>query len=700
MTKEEALKVYSEKTIHSFGKKLEDIFKIVKKYHPSFNASVIEKITRAFWFAAVAHADQKRFSGEPYFIHCIGATENLLTIYPDTSTICACLMHDVIEDTNIDPKIIENEFSADVRFLCEGVAKVSKVYLKGKDRESESLKKLFLAMAQDTRVIFIKLSDRIHNLSTLSHVRAEKQERIARESLLIYAPIAAKLGLYEFRCRIEDLAFACLEPDAFRIVSEGVEKDSKYRKKMIDMGIKNISKVFEDEKVQCIDIVGRTKNLYGIWEKMKRKNISRVSDVYDLYGIKILVGREADCYRVLGILHAHWKPIPKRFKDYISIPKVNGYQSLHTTLLGLNLSSYPTEVQIKTVEMNMDAEIGPAAHWAYKEVKGSAFTKDYLEKIKTFPEDILGTKSQVKKSDFFLQKVSFELNKKYIHVFTPQGDIKTLPEKSTPIDLAFLVHTSIGSCCVGAKINGIIKPLDYLLKNGDVVEILVKKGRLPNPLWLNFVQTYGAKQKIRSILRKEKNLTWRSDDPKNPNKIIPEKDKKEKKVPTSPSTVKSTSQKNENYSILIGGQKGVFYELSTQCCKPTPSSSIVAYSKKGSAGYMIHDINCREVAHLDQTRLMEACFVLQKKIEVRGRDRKFFFEEMSRVFSRHDLFIWDIKFKRLKNNFFVWSVVVNVNSPKEMPLLIKNLQEINGVISACEVELIRKTKPRKTAKRR
>lgn len=652
-----------------FEQDLEDILYAVAHYYPSLNEARKKKVARAFWFSEKAHRGQTRFSGEPYFIHLVAATKVLLQIQPDLETICACLLHDVIEDTPIGPEEIERKFGKHIRFLCEGVEKITKVRLQGKERELESLRKLFVAMAKDVRVIFIKLSDRIHNLQTLDHVPAEKRTRIARESLQIYVPVADRLGIHEFKTQMEDLCFKHLNPDEHDQLATQIKQSKKERRKFIAMAEKEIRKLLTKSQVPFETVGGRDKNLYSVSQKLKKKNFNHVSDIHDLLGLRVIVEEDADCYRVLGLIHSHWKPMPGRFKDYIAVPKANGYQSLHTTVLGLAQSKIPTEIQIRSKSMHLDAEYGPAAHWAYKQRTGIHLDQDYLEKTSWIPED-LNEITQIKSSEHFFRSISESLSENRIHVLTPKGDVKNLPAHSTPIDFAYAIHTDIGHRCFGAKVNGVIRPLNHELSPGDVVEIMTKPGRTPNSEWLKSVKSASARHKIQHWLNQH---STKEEDPKLNRPKTPR--------PIVRSTPLGRPEESHNFSadhtIVIGNESGLSYRF-PKCCKPQPGGEMVAYNSRGR-DFVIHQKGCKILAKLDDERKLEAYCVMQKKFTITAKDRLGLMRDYSAVLSERDIFIWDVKFKKPKHEELTGSFTVHIPDEKTFREAMQALQSVENV---------------------
>ncbi len=658
-------------TDYNFANDLKEILTKIREYYASITKKQEELITKAFWYSEEAHREQKRMSGEPYFIHPIAATKILLSINPDIETIVACLLHDVIEDTPVTAEDIEKEFGTEIRFLCEGVEKVAKIRVQKNPglKKFENFQKLFIAMGKDIRVIFIKLADRIHNLRTLQHVRQEKQERIAHESLEIYAPVASRLGLFEFKTAIETECFKVLHPQDYQRLSQEIIETKKVREKFIKQARKEILKIAQKEDFleEIIELSGREKTIYSVYKKMKRKKIEHVDGIFDLLGLRMIVKTNADCYRALGLFHRHWRPIPGRFKDYISVPKANGYQSLHTTVLGLGQSKLPIEIQIRTKKMHLDAEKGPAAHWAYKELGHSKFNEEYIKKTAWIPDKI--SLSEPASAEDFFAEVSQSILEKKVHVFTPNGDIKFLPKNATPVDFAYSIHSDIGETCVGAIVNGIIKPLDHPLKNGDVVKIITKKGKLPNPLWLKFVKSASARDKIQNKLKKEGiPIPQRTEKPAKKQKI-------KSKVKITPK-IKKISSKPE---LVIGSTTGLPYKFAT-CCNPGIGKNLVAYKSRGTK-FTIHEADCPELADLDPEKFFEAVYQKLAKIRVRTFTRRVgILRDCTIEIADLGINIKNVKYESKvldKNASLVFDLMIN--SDRELSTLIHNLQKIRGI---------------------
>jgi len=473
-------------------------------------------IRRAFEFSQKAHQGQKRKSGENYIQHSLATAVNLARIGMRSKTIAAGLLHDVPEDTQVTIKEIEKEFGKEIAFIVEGITKLGKIKLRENKEEMylENLRKMFLAMAQDIRVVIIKLADRLHNMETLGALPEEKQQRIARETMEVFAPIANRLGIGEIKTRLEDLAFEFLEKEHYQEVKKIIASDyPKRQKSMLDV-IDNLKEKLKNENISPLNIYGRTKSLYRLYQKLKGHDMD-ISKVYDLIGIRIVVPKIADCYETLGIVHKYYRPLVGRIKDYISLPKPNGYQSIHTTVFGPNGKFL--EVQIRTQKMDNEAEFGIAAHWLYSEGKKKGWrdlinfrkkNNTYVEKI---DEDILWVK-QLREwqeelgqdRDEFMEGLKIEFFKNHILAFTPKGDIIDLPEDATPIDFAYKVHSEIGNRAVGARADRKMVPLDYKIHNGEVIEIITsKEHKNPSREWLRFVRTSNARSRIKNTLIKE-----------------------------------------------------------------------------------------------------------------------------------------------------------------------------------------------------
>lgn len=450
----------------------------------------------AYEFAEKAHRNQKRKTGEPYIQHSLHTAYNLTQMKADLETVIAGLLHDVPEDTEVTLDDIKKNFGENIAFLVEGITKLSKIKYRGVDRYVESLRKMFLAMASDLRVILIKFADRLHNLRSLDALPEKKRERIALETMEIYAPIASLLGMFRLKWQMEDMCFKYLHPEDFKKLEYKYEVEKKLERTQYINKVKNILGQKLSEAGIQYEIMGRFKHLYSIWLKMQRKD-RKFDEIYDVFALRVIVPTIADCYRTLGIIHAIWKPNTFRIKDYIAVPKPNGYRSLHTTVFGPD--NKPTEFQIRTPEMNEEAQYGIAAHWYYKQ-KGSV--KLDPKNQPNWIKEIVNIQKEAENSHEFVKQVKLDLFHDRIFVFSPKGDVFDLPDGSTVIDFAYAVHTDVGNHAMRALINDKIAPLEAHLYNGDVVEIILdKKRKAPNADWLKFVKTSRAKDKIRAALK-------------------------------------------------------------------------------------------------------------------------------------------------------------------------------------------------------
>ncbi|MFA6162140.1 MAG: bifunctional (p)ppGpp synthetase/guanosine-3',5'-bis(diphosphate) 3'-pyrophosphohydrolase [Methylobacter sp.] len=458
--------------------------------------SQIDQCVQAYEFSAAAHAGQFRKTGEAYICHPVSVAISLAEMRMDASGIMAAMLHDVIEDTSISKKDLVNRFGAEVAELVDGVTKLTKIDSKSHaETQAENVRKMFLAMAKDLRVIIVKLADRLHNMQTLGVMSAEKKRRIARETLDIYAPIANRLGMNNIRHKLEALSFVAMYPRRHAILDNAVKKARGNRRKIVDIIESSIKNRLEQAGLHC-EVAGREKNLYSIYQKMVNKQIS-LADVFDVYAFRIFCDNVDDCYRILGVMHNLYKPIPGRFKDYIALPKANGYQSLHSILIGPY--GVPIEVQIRTHEMHRMAESGIAAHWLYKSEDDK--TEKFQDRANEWLRDLLEIQKSAGDSLEFIDNLKVDLFPQEVFVFTPKGGIIKLPRGATIIDFAYAVHTDLGNACVSARIDRQLIPLQTKLENGVTVDIITASWARPNPLWLNYVITAKARSSIRNYLK-------------------------------------------------------------------------------------------------------------------------------------------------------------------------------------------------------
>jgi GTP diphosphokinase / guanosine-3',5'-bis(diphosphate) 3'-diphosphatase len=458
----------------------------------------LKNVGEAYQLAAQAHKGQLRATGEPYVSHPVAAAQLLAEIGIDPVAIQATLLHDIPEDTGYSVADIEERFGPEVARLVDGVTKLSKFSTHShEEQQAENIRKMFLAMAEDVRVVLIKLADRLHNMRTLYALPSEKQQRIARQTSEIYAPLAERLGIWQMKWELEDLSFKYLEPEAYHAIASQLETRRKTREGYVDRAIQVLRESLDKAGIEA-ELSGRPKHIYSIWKKMQRKGAS-FNEIYDVYAVRVLVEELRDCYAALGVVHSIWRPIPGQFDDYIAMPKGNFYQSLHTAVVAVE--GKPLEVQIRTKGMHRVSEVGIAAHWRYKE--GSKSDRDYDAKL-AWVRQLMDWQHEISDATEFVEGLKLEVFQDQVFVFTPKGEVKDLPAGATPLDFAYRIHTDVGHRCIGAKVNNRLVPLDYKLQNGDIVEIVTTKAAHgPSRDWLNIVRTGHAKEKIRQWFKRQ-----------------------------------------------------------------------------------------------------------------------------------------------------------------------------------------------------
>ena len=654
------------KTMHDFTSPevlYKELINSVLKYHPSTDISMIEK---AYKVASEAHEGQKRKSGEPYIIHPLCVAIILADLELDKETIVAGLLHDAVEDTWMTYEEVEKEFGSEVALLVDGVTKLGQLsYSADKvEVQAENLRKMFLAMAKDIRVILIKLADRLHNMRTLQYMRPEKQQEKARETMDIYAPIAMRLGISKIKVELDDLSLKYLKPDVYYDLVHKVALRKSEREQFVGAIVKEVKKHMDDANIKA-QVDGRVKHFFSIYKKMVNQD-KTIDQIYDLFAVRILVDTVKDCYAALGVIHEMYKPIPGRFKDYIAMPKPNMYQSLHTTMIGPN--GQPFEIQIRTYEMHRTAEYGIAAHWKYKESSdGKApVGKSEEEKLNWLRQILEWQRDMSDNKEFMsLLKNDLDLFADSVYCFTPQGDVKTLPSGSTPVDFAYSVHSAVGNKMVGARVNGKLVPIEYEIKNGDRIEIITSQNSQgPSRDWLKLVKSTQAKNKINqwfkkelkednilkgkemlaqyarakgfkianytktqyleAVLRKYGFRDWDSvlaaighgglKEGQVFNKLVEAYDKENKKNLTDEQVLEAASETQEKLhiaksksGIVVKGIHDVAVRFS-KCCNPIPGDEIVGFVTRGR-GITIHRTDCVNVLNMsetDRTRLIEA----------------------------------------------------------------------------------------------
>ena len=597
----------------------------------------IQMIEKAFEFAKKLHQGQYRVSEEPYIIHPVEVVKILLDLKADTHTLMAGFLHDILEDTDTQPEEIEELFGPDVLNLVQGVTKLGKLQFKSKEeRQAENFRRLFIAMASDFRIIFLKLADRLHNMRTLNFMAAAKQQRIAQETLDIFAPLANRLGVGKIKAELEDLSLKYLHPDKYYEIAQLVSQKKAERDSTVQLLIKKIKQDVKKFGIKA-EITGRAKHYYSIYNKMKRLNV-QFHDLYDITAVRVIVDTEKECYEVLGLIHSQFKPIPGRFKDYIAMPKGNMYQSLHTSVIGPKQK--PLEVQIRTWKMHEVAEYGVAAHWRYKE-KGSQKANSDTDKQFSWMRKLVEYNKDTTDAEDYVNSVKIDLFSDQVFAFTPNGDVIDLPINATPVDFSYRIHSDVGHRTVGALINGRIAQLDTKLKNGDIVEILTSKVQAPKLGWLNFVVTKQASSKIRQWFKKNKRedhielgkstlehdltkqvfddfmksgelekvakqMNYQSADDlfaalgygeTTANKII-----NKLKKPSKPKEPVISKEHRASKKDVVG-LEGLLYSFA-RCCSPIPGEPIVGVVTR-SKGVTIHRLDCKTLDDIDPERLID-----------------------------------------------------------------------------------------------
>ena len=554
---------------------------LISKISSDLSAEEISLVKKAYLFAKEAHKGQMRESEEPYIVHPLNVALILTNIHVDWETYAAALLHDVLEDTDTAPETLKEQFGENVLFLVQGVTKLKHIRnVSVEEAKLENLRRMLLAMASDVRVVLIKLADRLHNMRTLSVFPPDKQQRIARETMDIYVPLAHRLGMYTIKWELEDLSFRYLDADSYYELARKVAKKRREREAYIKEVIKELQNLMEENHIKA-EVSGRPKNLYSIYRKMKRDN-KTFEEIYDLTAVRIIVLDIPTCYQVLGIVNNYYTPVPGRIKDYIAMPKPNLYQSLHTTVITKN--GEPMEIQIRTRAMHKQDEIGIAAHWKYKE--GIKIDERYEKKL-VWLRQLLDWQKEVRSTKEFVERVKTDLFNEEVLVFTPKGEVIALPVGATPVDFAYRIHTEVGNRCIGARVNGRIVPLDTQLKTGDRVEIITSKTeRAPNADWLKFVKTASARSKIKSYLRRQERAREevkkeKTEEPvESKTKVIPHK----KQVQPKEETV---------FFPVVPEVRGVKISIA-RCCNPAYPDKIVGYVTRGR-GIKIHRTDCPNV---------------------------------------------------------------------------------------------------------
>ena len=628
------------------------INEIIEKVSPYLTASDQALIQKAYVFSAAAHAGQIRLSGEPYLSHPLEVANILAEMRLDAASIAAGLLHDTVEDSSTTLEELDSNFGPEVARIVNGVTKISKMKFDSRqEAQAENIRKMILAMADDIRVILVKLADRLHNMRTLEFQKEIKQRLIAGETLDIYAPLANRLGLYRLKVELEDLSLKYSRPDIYHQIKDGIKRHQTTGQQYIDKVCKLIEEVLEDNGIQG-RVSGRVKHIYSIYHKMAQQGLT-LDQVYDLIAFRVIVRSIKDCYAVLGLVHAMWKPVHGRFKDYISMPKANMYQSLHTTVIGPD--GERIEIQIRTEEMHQLAEYGVAAHWKYKE--GGEKIKEKDAERFSWLRRILDWQQELKDPREFMASLRFDLFQDEVYVFTPGGEVKELPEGATPVDFAYMIHSEVGDRCAGAKVNGRLVPLNTRLKNGDVVEIITDPHRHPSRDWLKFVKTAKARTRIKHWIRNEERETsialgrevlekegrklglnipkllregrleevahefsYKSEDdllsavgyaritPRQVlNRLLPKDEPEpEQEGLESIKDEKERQKRPRKDGVRVKGIGDVLLRFA-RCCNPVPGDPIIGYISRGR-GVTIHTTDCPNVERMEPERILEVAW--------------------------------------------------------------------------------------------
>jgi GTP pyrophosphokinase len=704
---------------------IQELISRVQLYDPSVDG---KSLMRVYELADAAHEGQRRASGESYIEHPLAVAAILAELEMDRQTIAAALLHDVVEDTSITSEQVATEFGAEIAQLVEGVTKLTRIpYQSKEDAQVENLRKMFMAMAKDIRVIIIKLADRLHNMRTLQSLPPSKQQAIARETLDIYAPIAHRLGIWKIKWEIEDICLRYLDPEPYREIVERVAKTRHEREADVEEAIARLRREFKDLSINA-EIHGRPKHFYSIYSKIKKGR--DFSTIYDLTAIRIIVDSVKDCYAALGAVHSMWTPLPGRFKDYIAMPKPNMYQSLHTTVVGP--AGEPLEIQIRTWEMHRTGEYGIAAHWRYKE-GGKA---DQFENKLSWLRALLEWQKDMRDSRVFMENLKLDLFDSQVFVFSPRGDVYSMPAGGTPLDFAYSVHTDVGNHCVGAKVNGRIVPLDYQLNNGDICEILVNKSSArPSLDWLSVVKTSSAKHKIKQWFRKERReenvlagqealeqelaraglrvdiargeliehiasrlnyatptdlfaaIGFGDQSAQAVANRIRDEVKSDNVVDLTKIGRKPAARRSARKSsgVRIAGVDDVLVRLS-KCCSPVPGDPIIGYVTIGR-GVSVHRADCPNVAYMNATpeRILQAQWLVDSElthavdVEVEAEDRPQLLQDIMGVFAELKTQVSSVTARVRRDGMAVTSLTVQIRDLDHLHKLLTKLEALKNV---------------------
>ncbi len=706
--------------------RITDILDKVAEYSPEADLSLIE---RAYIYSARVHEGQVRLSGEPYLSHPLEVSGILADMNLDEISVTSGLLHDVLEDTAATPEEIEKIFGPEVLHIVSGVTKLSKLRLSSSEaRQAESIRKMLLAMADDIRVILIKLADRLHNMRTLQYHRSEKKKiNIARETMDIYAPISARLGIYWIKKELEDASFKYMLPDEYERISNLVAKDQAEREKYVETVKKYILKKMEEANLTC-EVLGRNKNYYSIYHKMMSQNLA-FEDVYDIIAFRIILDTIPHCYETLGLIHSLWKPIDIKFKDYISRPKPNMYQSLHTTVFGPY--GERMEVQIRTWEMDRVAKSGIAAHWGYKEGKQ---VDERVSRMYTWIQELVENQENFRDPGEFMENVRIDLFPDEVYVFTPRGEIKTLPKGATPVDFAYMIHSEVGDQCVGAKVNDRMVPLQYELQTGDVIEIVTQKNHQPSKDWLKYVKTVKARSKIRQWIKtqeKDRSISLgremcekafrkerlnfsaliKTDEMNRVvehfglkavedliasvgyGKITPlqvvrrftaKAESEEKRESVFNKLIGRVRKKKPKGGVVVKGVDDILIRFG-KCCQPVPGDSITGYITRGY-GVTVHRAGCVNALKMTPERQIEVEWNIEKsdtypvKIYIRSHDRVGLLADVVSNISKNEANILNAKTETQENKIVNSVFTIDVEDTEHLNRIMSSLKKVKQVL--------------------
>ncbi len=717
----------------------EKLAESISTYHPDPD---LDKVKKAYEFAKESHKNQKRKSGEPYFLHLFETSLLVCKLRLDISSVIAGLLHDTVEDCDIDYKTIEDKFGPDVAHIVEGVTNLKKIQFSSKEeKQAESFRKMLVAMSKDIRVILVKLCDRLHNMRTLNHLPDEKKIRKALETKEIYAPIANRLGIDWLKSELEDLCLLNLRPELFHRIKSKFEQSDEDRKKFVKDTCEEIVKLLESSGVSA-SVKGRGKHLYSIWQKMEKNNLA-FEEVHDALGFRIIVPTIRSCYEVLGIVHAAWKPVPGRFKDYVAMPKANMYQSLHTTVIGPGGNRI--EIQIRTPEMNRIANEGIAAHWRYKEGEG---TKGFDLK---WVSELVENQQYLRNPEEFIQSVKGELFPDDVFVFTPKGDLIRLPNGSCPVDFAYSIHTDVGNRTTAAKVNGLIVSLNHVLENGDTVEIVTRKDQKPSKDWLTYVKSSKAKQRIRVFLRsaqKERaqeigseiiskdlkkiklslsKLEKSGEMQKAASKmgyqsfvdlycdlsygkitsakvislLQPNETDVEKRLKSKPSPLQRIFQTaaratRKKVGVKVSGLDDIVVRFAN-CCEPLPGDRIVGFITRGR-GVTIHHVDCAHILSADPLRIVnvhwddEIKSSRKIKLNVHSHDKIGILANLSTKLLEHGLNVKSAEISTTDFGKALISFEIEIEDAKQLNKVTRSIEGIPDVIKVERIKYLNKKK--------